>query len=83
MVLYPVYSDGSGNLRLIKWRINQAGQFTRLGDSAAQAGAVSLISLKAFDNNPEAPLCSSVRDGSGNLLLISWDDESQAGELQP
>lgn len=74
--------DGSGNLRLIKWRINATGQFTRLGDSASSAGEVGLISLKALANNPDAPLCTSVRDGAGNLLLISWDDESQSGELQ-
>jgi Astacin (Peptidase family M12A) len=75
-------SDGNGNLLLIKWNINSSGQFTRIGDSGSQAGAVSVISLKSFTNNPDAPLCTSVKDGSGNPLLITWDDESQTGELQ-
>jgi hypothetical protein len=74
--------DGSGNLRLIKWQINTAGQFTRLGDSTAQAGEAGLISLTTFVSNPGAPICSAVRDGSGNLLLITWDDDSRTGELQ-
>lgn len=74
--------DGSGNLRLIKWSINAAGQFTRLGDSGASAGEVSLICLNSFAANVEAPLCTPVKDGSGNLFLISWDDEPRVGELQ-
>jgi hypothetical protein len=75
-------SNGSGDLFLIKWETNQAGQFKRLGDSGNQAGDIGLVSLKEIPNLTAAPLCTAVKDGSGNLFLISWDDNSLNGELQ-
>ncbi len=71
---------GSGALKLISWRIDGNGTITRTGDSSDQAGAISLIAL-GTTNQPSAPLVTSVRNGSGDLELITWDDNSAHGEI--
>jgi len=84
--------DGGGDLKLISWSISADGKtIKRLGDSGGQAGAISLVdSVFVGSNN----LITAVRDGGGNLKLISWnvsadgstikrlgDSGSQAGAL--
>jgi hypothetical protein len=67
--------DGGGNLLLISWRISPDGiNFTRLDDSAGEAGAVSEIAMAGSESGPTGTRAvTAVRDGGGNLLLISWD----------
>lgn len=58
----------AGQLRLIAWRINDAGPVTRLGDSGETAGAASDIDIAKG-----ARFVVACRDGSGHVKLISWD----------
>jgi hypothetical protein len=65
--------NGSGNLELIGWSVASNGTLTRWGDSGSQAGSVSEISIAAMDGpGPTNDVLTTVRDGSGNLLMISW-----------
>lgn len=78
--------NASGNLVMIKWRIGRSGTFQRIGDSSDQAGKVSLIELASIARNTAAPdiappFVTFVRDGSGDMKLISWDDQAENGEL--
>jgi hypothetical protein len=62
---------GSGNLRLIAWDVDPStGDVARTGDSADQAGAVSEVALVTRNSNK---LVTAVRDGGGNLKIITWD----------
>jgi len=61
--------DGSGNLKLIGWRLEANGAITRLADSGSQAGAVSETALTRLATTRVA---SSVRAGDGSLKVISW-----------
>jgi hypothetical protein len=61
----------SGILRLIAWDVDlSSGEVTRTGDSANKAGAVSEVALVT---PPQNNLVTAVRDGGGNLKVITWD----------
>jgi hypothetical protein len=67
--------DGAGNLKVISWGVAPTtNKVERLDDESA--GAVSLISgsLCGFDFAPPnvIPFQTSVRNGSGNLKIITW-----------
>jgi hypothetical protein len=66
---------------LIKWGMNADGVFTRLGESGTQAGEGSSLSAAVLPFADQATICTAVRDGSGNLLPITWDDADGPGEL--
>ena len=76
-----VVVNGAGNLLLIKWRINADGVISRLGDSGDQAGEATAVSAVALPFANQATICTTVRDGSGQLLPITWDDAGGPGEL--
>jgi hypothetical protein len=61
--------DGSGNLKLIGWRLQSDGSLIRLADSGSQAGTISEIALTRLASNR---VVTSVRAGNGSLKLISW-----------
>jgi hypothetical protein len=67
--------DGSGDLKLIGWRLNANGGLTRLADSGNQAGDISEVAVTRLASNR---VITSVRDGSGNLKLISWSVSDSA-----
>lgn len=69
---------GAGNLKLISWRLNGDGSFSRLRDSGDAAGAISEVSLCALSGNRVA---TGVRDGNGKLKVITWS-VSGAGSLE-
>jgi hypothetical protein len=71
--------DGSGDLKLIVWRVSSGGAFTRLGDSGNLAGTATFI-RSALD--PSGRVITSVRDGSGDLKLISWGVSSNGASVQ-
>jgi Astacin (Peptidase family M12A) len=75
--------SATGNLVLIKWQQSSNGAIRRLGDNGNQAGTASDITLghEGTFGAGSAPIVTCVRDGSGNLLLISWDDLSISGEV--
>jgi hypothetical protein len=79
-VLTALISD-SGNVLLIKWGIDAAGTLQRLGESGTQAGEGSVISVTALPFADKATICTAVRNGSGDLLPIIWDDVDGPGEL--
>lgn len=75
--------NGSGKLELIGWGVASNGAITRWADSGSQAGAVSEISLTAMDGpGPTNDVLTTVRDGSGNLLMISWRPDPAAGTIE-
>jgi hypothetical protein len=84
-----VVCTSNGQLLLIKWMVAADGLITRHGDSGDEAGA-----LIPSNNQQAAPLfdvtavpiasasvCTPVRNASGDLLLITWDDMNGPGEL--
>jgi hypothetical protein len=74
--------SGSDNLKLIAWRIDADGQVTRLGDSGDdQAGKIGLVRLVAATGLSDAPIISCVQSETNDLRLVSWDDQSEHGEL--
>jgi Astacin (Peptidase family M12A) len=79
-VLTAVISE-AGHVLLIKWAMNADGVFTRLGESGTQAGEGSALSAAVLPFVEQATICTAVRDGSGNLLPITWDDADGPGEL--
>jgi hypothetical protein len=79
-LLTAVISSG-GHVLPIKWAIDAAGKITRLGEGGTQAGEGSLISVAALPFPDQATVCTVVRNGSGNLLPITWDDADGPGEL--
>lgn len=62
--------DGSGNLKVIVWDVTTAGVITRLPGEGS-AGQVSAIS-SAFIGIGPTLLATAVRDGNGNLRIITW-----------
>ena len=79
-VLTALISE-SGNVLLIKWGIGADGMIQRLGESGTQAGEGSQISVTALPFSDKATVCTAVRNGSGDLLPITWDDVDGPGEL--
>ena len=71
----------SGNVLLIKWGIDAAGKMERLGESGTQAGEGSVVSVTALPFPDKATVCTALRNGSGDLLPITWDDVDGPGEL--
>ena len=75
--------NGSGNLELIGWSVASNGTLARWGDSGSQAGSVSEISIATMDGpGPTNDVLTTVRDGSGNLLMISWRPDSGSGTIE-
>ncbi len=75
--------NGSGNLELIGWSVAPNGTITRWGDSGSQAGSVSEISIIAMAGpGPTNDVMTTVRDGSGNLLIISWRPDPSSGSVE-
>lgn len=79
--------NGSNNLMLIKWDVARPGTITRRGDSGDSAGQLvssnaqtPLIDLVTL-SLPRSAICTPVRNASGDLLLITWDDLDGPGEL--
>jgi hypothetical protein len=71
--------DGSGNLLLISWDCpNQLASITRAGDSSAShTGTADLIAITpALPDFRQPILVTALRNGSGNLELISWQLEA-------
>jgi hypothetical protein len=67
--------DGSGKLLLISWNCSsQLTSITRAGDSSAShSGAADLIGItSALTEFGQPILVTALRNGSGNLELISW-----------
>jgi hypothetical protein len=79
-LLTAVISSG-GHVLPIKWAIDAGGRITRLGEGGTQAGDGSMISAAALPFPDQATVCTVVRNGSGNLLPITWDDADGPGEL--
>jgi hypothetical protein len=65
-----------GNLKLIAWEVSETWYITRAGDSYNLAGEASIITLCQESLTGAAPMVSAVRTGSGNLRLITWNDEA-------
>jgi len=71
-VVTAVRND-SGNLELINWRTKSDGGLQRV--ATASAGAIDEVAIATFDAPSDANLgvfVTAVRNGSGNLELISW-----------
>jgi hypothetical protein len=67
--------DGSGKLLLISWNCSsQLTSITRAGDSSAShTGAADLIGItSALTEFGQPIIVTALRNGSGNLELISW-----------
>ncbi|MGH2435983.1 MAG: M12 family metallopeptidase [bacterium] len=74
--------SGKGHLLLIGWWVSTGGAITRMGDSGPdQAGKADMINVGPNTSSPNAPILTTVRTGSGTLKLITWDDQSEHGEL--
>jgi hypothetical protein len=75
--LTSVVRDGSGNLLLVGWAVDADGtRLRRLGSS--DAGAATQISADVVSRSypgldPRDMILTSLRDGSGNLKLVTWD----------
>lgn len=78
---------GNRQLLLIKWMVAADGLITRLGESGDEAGALTPSSqvVPLFDVTAipiaGASACTPLRNASGELLLITWDDMNGPGEL--
>lgn len=71
-ILISAVRTAAGTLKLIGWRVDAAGRFTRTGDSEGQpTGAASLITICQVGFEP-ATIVTGVRAGNNNLKLISW-----------
>jgi hypothetical protein len=62
--------DGGGNLKVIAWAVTPDGVISRLPGEGT-AGAVDTISA-TFVGSSGTLLTTAVRDGRGNLKIISW-----------
>jgi hypothetical protein len=75
----------TGNLLLIKWQQSSNGTLSRFGDSGTdQAGTASNVTvgpLLPILGTNNAPIVTSIRDSTGKLLLITWDDQPRQGEV--
>lgn len=75
--LTSVVRDGSGNLLLVGWAVNNNGtELRRLGSS--DAGAATKISADVISRSypgldPRDMILTSLRDDGGNLKLVTWD----------
>ena len=67
--------NGSGDLQLIVWDIDGAGNLTRGGSGTA--GGISLVAIVARD---PSRVVAAMQNGSGDLQLIVWDIDG-AGNL--
>jgi hypothetical protein len=70
---------GDGKLKLIVWRVNTVGAFTRLGDSGSQAGEATLIRSIVAANGR---VVTSVRASNGDLKLIVWGISANGATVQ-
>ncbi|HXB69159.1 MAG TPA: hypothetical protein VNY05_12995 [Candidatus Acidoferrales bacterium] len=77
-VVTPVRT-ASGDLKVIAWKVSAAGAVTRTGD--ASAGACSKIAVTSLSAaGGFARFATGLRNGSGNLEIITWS-VSSAGVL--
>ena len=60
--------DGSGNLKVIAWKVGSDGSLTRQGD--ASAGGISLVAMTDWPAGPG--VVTAVRTASGTLKVIAW-----------
>jgi hypothetical protein len=75
-------ADRSGRLKLIKWFVNPAGAFVRVGDSGdRQAGAASLVAMVQVRALSAARVVTAVKTREKTLKLLTWDDVPKTGEL--
>jgi len=81
--LLTAVSSAANRLVLIKWELGPNGQLTRLGDSGDEAGVLNSQPLIDVVTLPidRTTICTPVRNASGDLLLITWDDSNGPGEL--
>lgn len=69
-VVTPVRT-ASGDLKVIAWKVSASGSFTRTDD--ASAGACSKLAIAALPAaGGVSRFVTALRDGSGNLELITW-----------
>jgi hypothetical protein len=61
----------AGTLKLIAWNVAAGGAIARTGDSENQAGAATSIAIAR--NATGSRYVSACRNGSGRLVLISWN----------
>jgi hypothetical protein len=79
-LLTALISD-AGHVLLMKWAVDSGGLVKRLGESGTQAGEGTQISVTALPFTDKATICTAVRNRSGDLLPITWDDMDGPGEL--
>jgi hypothetical protein len=79
--LITALTSEAGHVLLIKWSVDAGGAVSRLGESGTQAGEGTQISVTALPFADKATICTAVRNGSGDLLPITWDDMDGPGEL--
>src|SRR6266545_2534191 len=72
----------ANRLKLIKWQVDSGGRLSRIGDSGNQVGVIDAVQIAETPGAAHAPLITAVRNASGSLVLLSWDDVSANGELQ-
>ena len=77
--LVTAVRNGSGNLELISWKLQEDGTITRLGDSGKQAGEVSLVTVEAITSNT---IVTAVRTGRGTLELIAWNISQDGSKIE-
>jgi hypothetical protein len=73
--LVTAVRTGGGTLKLISWGLDPQNGVQRLGDSGNQAGAVEELCLGSFsplDNVAGRFVVTAVKNGAGNLEIISW-----------
>lgn len=75
--LTTVVRDSNGNLLLVGWAINDDGtNMRRLGSTRAGAAARIVadgVSRSYVGHNPRDMILTALRDGDGNLKLVTWD----------
>jgi hypothetical protein len=62
------YSDGSDNLKLVGWEVDQNGAVHKTG-AEADAGEVKIVKIIALTNDL---FVTAVKNGANNLMLIAW-----------
>lgn len=72
---------GNGKLKLISWRLEADGSFTRLGDSGDQAGEVSLVAMSGIAALSRI-VVTAVRTARGTLKLIGWNVPPGEGRIE-
>lgn len=70
-----------GDLKLITWRLNADGSFTRLADSGSAAGFVYEIDSASLEYPYQNMVMTTVRDGGGNIKLLLWHCNSDTGAI--